>query len=132
LYSLHNSNYWRNENYLGLGPSAHSYNGVSRQWNMASNAIYIDSLAKNKIPFELEELTATQRYNEYIMTSLRTMWGCSLKVVSREFGETSVEHFNKSAKGFIDKRWLEKNEQVYVLTKEGKFFADKITAELFQ
>ncbi len=132
MYSLHNSNYWRNEKYLGLGPSAHSYNRLSRQWNVSSNARYIESLAKNKIPFEREELTTTQRYNEYILTSLRTVWGCSTEVVSREFGELFTTHFNQSVTVFIEKGWVEKNETVYQLTKAGKFFADKIAAELFR
>jgi oxygen-independent coproporphyrinogen-3 oxidase len=131
-YSLHNSNYWRNENYLGLGPSAHSYNGISRQWNIASNARYIQSINKNKIPFEMEELTVTQQYNEYILTSLRTMWGCNLEVVSKRFGERFAGHFNQSVADFIKKGWIEKCEEVHVLTKEGKFFADKIAEELFQ
>ena len=83
MYSLHNSNYWKNENYLGLGPSAHSYNGTSRQWNVASNSAYIESLHQHKIPFEKEELTITQQYNEYILTSLRTIWGCDLQLFKR-------------------------------------------------
>ncbi len=130
-YSLHNSNYWRNEHYLGLGPSAHSYNGVSRQWNIANNALYIDSINKNKIPFEIEELTNAQRYNEYILTSLRTMWGCSLGVISSEFGDGAAEHFKKSVVEFIDNGWIEKTETIFILTKTGKFFADKIASELF-
>ncbi len=130
-YSIHNSNYWKNEKYLGLGPSAHSYNGTSRQWNIANNAIYIQSLQSNKIPFEIEVLTKTQRYNEYILTSLRTMWGCSLEMISSEFGEKFVDSFSKSVNQFLDNGWIKENESAYTLTKEGKFFADKISAELF-
>jgi len=132
MYSKHNSNYWRNEKYLGLGPSAHSYNKVSRQWNVRSNPAYIDSIRKNKIPFELEELTLTQRYNEYILTSLRTMWGCSLQFIEEEFGKTFLDYFNEAVLKFIDNGWIEKKDSTFSLTREGKFFADKIASELFR
>jgi len=131
MYSLHNSSYWRGEKYLGLGPSAHSYNGVSRQWNKANNTLYIRSLPDDKIPFELETLTTKQHYNEYVLTALRTKWGCSLSYISKEFGEDFKIHFDQSSKKFIDQGWIEMKAGTYLLTQEGKFFADKIAAELF-
>lgn len=132
MYSLHNSNYWRNEKYLGLGPSAHSYNGMSRQWNVASNTVYIDALHQHKIPFEKEELTIAQQYNEYILTSLRTMWGIRPEVMNNRFGEDFTTYFIQLAGGFIDKEWMDKNNGAYLLTKQGKLFADRISAELFR
>ncbi len=131
MYSQHNTNYWRNEKYLGLGPSAHSYNGVSRQWNISNNVEYIKSMDENKVPSEIEELTTTQRYNEYILTSLRTMWGSNMELIRENFGENFASHFSKSVTQFIDNSWIEKNEAIYILTRKGKFFADKITMELF-
>jgi oxygen-independent coproporphyrinogen III oxidase len=89
--SKHNSSYWQGKSYLGLGPSAHSFNGSSRQWNVANNALYIQSLNKGAVPFEIEVLTKEQQLNEYIMTSLRTMEGLSLKKVTDEFGEPATE-----------------------------------------
>lgn len=130
-YSQHNTNYWRNEKYLGLGPSAHSYNGVSRQWNIANNSVYIKSLDENKIPSEIEELTTIQRYNEYILTSLRTMWGSNIELIAENFEKNLAEYFLKCVAQFITNGWIEKKEGTYVLTRKGKFFADKIAMELF-
>jgi oxygen-independent coproporphyrinogen-3 oxidase len=132
MYSRHNTNYWRNEKYLGLGPSAHSYNGISRQWNISNNIFYIDSLNQNEIPAEIETLTVNQQYNEYVLTSLRTMWGSDVEHIRKIFGENFAGHFIKSVDPFIRNRWVEKKEPVYTLTREGKFFADKIAMELFQ
>jgi oxygen-independent coproporphyrinogen-3 oxidase len=132
MISLHNSNYWRNEKYLGLGPSAHSYNGTSRQWNISNNRQYIRSILGNKIPFESEELNTSQRYNEYILTSLRTKWGCNLEAIRMNFGEPYADHFTNSMNQLKDKNWIQKQGDVFVLSKAGKFFADKIAAELFK
>ena len=132
LYSIHNSNYWKNDKYLGLGPSAHSYNGISRQWNAANNSNYIESIKANRIPCEMEMLTDTQRYNEYILTSLRTIWGCDSEIITTRFGEDFTAHFNQSIMDYISKGWIEKNNAIYVLTGEGKYFADKIAAGLFR
>ena len=129
--SRHNSSYWQGKKYLGLGPSAHSFDGVSRQWNISNNNIYIESLAKNNIPFEKEVLTASQKMNEYIMISLRTMEGLDLeKVGSLEFGVGGQEFGVKSQK-FIDAGKLTLKENKLILTKEGKLFADGIAADLF-
>ncbi|MCX6290502.1 MAG: radical SAM family heme chaperone HemW [Bacteroidetes bacterium] len=131
MYSRHNSSYWRNEKYLGLGPSAHSYNGVSRQWNVANNHLYIEAINKGSVPFEEEILTAVQKYNEYVLTSLRTRWGCDVMKIKNEFGEKFGEYFSKTADDFIRQQWMENRDRVYVLTHKGKFFADRISSDLF-
>lgn len=129
--SKHNSSYWYGIHYLGLGPSAHSFNGNSRQWNVANNQQYIQSLQENIIPFEKEELTQTQQLNEYIMTSLRLMEGCSLSFIKEKFGAAKAEQLKLEAIEFTNKNWLMNVKDHLILTQEGKLFADKIAAELF-
>ncbi|HKC37039.1 MAG TPA: radical SAM family heme chaperone HemW [Chitinophagaceae bacterium] len=125
--SRHNSSYWQGEKYLGLGPSAHSFDGISRQWNISNNNTYIDSLAENKIPFEKEMLTASQQVNEYIMTSLRTMEGLDLGKLS----EAISPELRAASKKFIESGKLILKGNKLILTKEGKLFADGIAADLF-
>jgi oxygen-independent coproporphyrinogen-3 oxidase len=129
--SIHNSSYWKGEKYLGLGPSAHSYNGSSRQWNVANNPLYIQSLNKNEVPYEMETLTAEQKMNEYIMTSLRTMEGTDLKHVEQEFGEAFRAELQKKAQRHISLEHIIDCQGRLILTREGKLFADGIAAELF-
>ena len=136
--SRHNSSYWQRKKYLGLGPSAHSFNGTSRQWNIANNNIYISSLDKNEIPFETEILTPTQQLNEYIMTSLRTMEGLDLQTFrSWQFGVNSQElairsqQFEVSYQKFIITGKVIIENNFLKLTDEGKLFADGIAADLF-
>jgi oxygen-independent coproporphyrinogen-3 oxidase len=129
--SRHNSSYWQGTHYLGLGPSAHSFNGISRQWNVANNQQYIQSLQQNMIPFEKEELTPTQQLNEYIMTSLRLMEGCNLNFVLEKFGEEKAAQLKTEALAFVKNNWLIDADNHLLLTREGKLFADKIAAELF-
>jgi oxygen-independent coproporphyrinogen-3 oxidase len=128
--SRHNSSYWQGKKYLGLGPSAHSFDGVSRQWNISNNSIYIKSLDENKVPSEKEILTASQRVNEYIMTSLRTSEGLDLGKICSEFGVQRSELKNKSEKYLLSGKIVEENNSLK-LTREGKLFADGIAAELF-
>ena len=129
--SRHNSSYWQGKKYLGLGPSAHSFNGSSRQWNVSNNSKYISALIKNELLFEKEILTATQQLNEYIMTSLRTMEGLDLgRVGSSEFGVLSQQLSAKSKK-YIDSGKMIEENNCLKLTNEGKLFADGIAAELF-
>jgi len=124
--SRHNSSYWQRKKYLGLGPSAHSFNGTSRQWNISNNSIYIASLLKNEIPFEKEILTPTQQLNEYIMTSLRTMEGLDLdKARNQESGVRS------RSQRYIEEGKMILKENKLILTNAGKLFADGIAAELF-
>ncbi len=129
--SKHNSSYWHGTHYLGLGPSAHSFNGTSRQWNVANNQQYIQSLQQNIIQFEKEELTSTQQLNEYIMTSLRLMEGCDLNFVKEKFGAEKADQLKTEAILFANKNWLTDRDEHLILTNEGKLFADRIAAELF-
>ena len=129
-YARHNTNYWRSESYLGVGPSAHSLDGISRQWNVANNAQYINQLAEGKIPFEREVLTPVQCYNEYVMTSLRTMWGADLDKI-RTMGEGFAAHFEKEAQSFLVTGVLEQSGQTFRLSRVGKLLADRVAMELF-
>ena len=125
--SRHNSSYWQGKKYLGIGPSAHSFNGESRQWNISNNNSYIESLEKNEIPFEKEILTQSQKANEYIMTSLRTMEGLDLNKIP----EAMSRELRSASKKFIDSGKLTLKENKLLLTREGKLFADGIAADLF-
>lgn len=129
-YSRHNTSYWLGEPYLGIGPSAHSFNGVSRQWNVSNNARYIRSLEAGELPFEIEYLNPVQRYNELVMTGLRTQWGVNrvhLEALDAGFGV----YFEKTALPFLTAGTLVREGDVYRLTQEGKFLADGIAAALF-
>ena len=125
--SKHNSSYWQGKKYLGLGPSAHSFNGESRQWNISNNNIYIESLEKNEISFEKEILTLSQKTNEYIMTSLRTVEGLDLNNIP---GVMNHE-LRAASKKFIESGKLILKENKLLLTREGKLFADGIASDLF-
>jgi oxygen-independent coproporphyrinogen-3 oxidase len=129
--SRHNSSYWEGKKYLGLGPSAHSFNGISRQWNIASNSLYIQSLQTDQLPFEMETLTAVQHLNEYIMTSLRTLEGLDLERVKSHFGEAAASQLQKNSNRFIASGKLLHHAHRLQLTQEGKLFADGIAADLF-
>ncbi|HEY8930433.1 MAG TPA: radical SAM family heme chaperone HemW [Mucilaginibacter sp.] len=129
-YSLHNSNYWKGVKYLGIGPSAHSFNGETRQWNVANNAKYIQSLETGDIPAETEFLTETDRLNEYIMTSLRTIWGLDLSKLNTIAKDASDE-LNKAAIEFLEKGWIQRQGTIITLTQNGKLYADHIASELF-
>ncbi|TKK65706.1 radical SAM family heme chaperone HemW [Ilyomonas limi] len=130
--SRHNSSYWQGKPYLGLGPSAHSFNGTSRQWNVANNALYMQSISRSTVPFEIEHLTPMQQLNEYIMTSLRTRQGISLNHVSAQWSEVDSMALIKGAK-----RYIMQGNVVFVnnhlqLTRSGKLLADGIAAGLFR
>jgi oxygen-independent coproporphyrinogen-3 oxidase len=131
-FSKHNSNYWLKENYLGLGPSAHSYNGSTRQWNISNNALYIKGIEENKLNFELEELTNSQRYNEYILTSLRTIWGTSLDNISSAFGKDYQTYCLKEVEKYILSEDVKIESNKLFLTNKGKLIADKIASDLFK
>ena len=130
-HSRHNSSYWQGQPYLGLGPSAHSFNGDSRQWNIANNARYIKSLLEDKVPFELEKLTPVMMLNEYIMTTLRTSQGCILPVVAERFGTDKRDTLQLLSRPFIDKGWMVLRNETLILTPEGRLFADGIASDLF-
>lgn len=129
-YSKHNTNYWKGVKYVGIGPSAHSYDGEGRQWNVANNAKYIQSLNSGLIPAEKEILSEADRLNEYIMTSLRTMWGLDLDKLNAIAAGASDELL-KLTPGFLEKEWISRNENVIYLTPAGKLYADHIASELF-
>ncbi|MDT8400488.1 MAG: radical SAM family heme chaperone HemW [Bacteroidales bacterium] len=129
-FSVHNTNYWRQEPYLGLGPSAHSYNGDSRQWNVADLQTYLKSLDQDKIPGTVEILTMKDRYNEYIMTSLRTMWGINLDLVEEKINKESRDYLNNLATRFVKYGMITKKGNQLVLTDQGKMISDNIISEL--
>jgi putative oxygen-independent coproporphyrinogen III oxidase len=125
--SRHNSSYWSGKKYLGIGPSAHSFDGVSRQWNVSNNNIYIESINQNKIPFEKEILTKTQKLNEYIMTSLRTLEGLNLERIPEELRKG----IHDASKRYLDRGLIIEEQQHLILSSEGKLIADGIAAALF-
>lgn len=129
--SKHNSSYWSGASYYGFGPAAHSFDGNKRRWNISNNALYIQSVEKGVIPFEEETLTEIQRLNEYIMTSLRTREGLDLAHVSRVFGEEKSNTLNAAGNKHESSGKLTIENNRFILTNEGKFFADGIAADLF-
>ncbi|MFZ7144942.1 MAG: radical SAM family heme chaperone HemW [Bacteroidota bacterium] len=130
-YSRHNTSYWQRKKYLGVGPSAHSYNGESRQWNVSNNPVYIRSLAENKIPAEVEELSVKDKFNEYILTSLRTKWGVDLNFVTSEYGDELTSELKQKFKIQAAAGFVEQNGNIFTLSNNGKYFADRISSELF-
>lgn len=131
FFSNHNTAYWRNQYYLGVGPSAHSFNGTSRQWNIASNKQYIEKVNANSSYFEMEELSNAQQYNEYIFTSLRTIWGVNKGNIKGRFGKEIEIHFLKEIKKWEKKKDVINIKGRYSLTQNGKVFADAIASDLF-
>ncbi len=129
--SKHNSSYWKGIPYLGLGPSAHSFNGSSRQWNVANNALYMQSLEKRALPFEIELLDQVAQYNEYMMISLRCMEGFDLKHIESSFGKAYSEHTQNVIQILAQKDIFEQKSTSYCLKKSAKFLADGIASEFF-
>jgi len=130
-FSKNNSSYWLGKKYIGIGPSAHSYDGQNRGWNVSNNALYIKSIQENKLPIEIETLTKTDRYNEYVMTGLRTIWGVSLDRIEEEFGKTYLDYLNHQAAKFIEDHLLFVDDNILRTTKNGKFLCDGIASDLF-
>ncbi len=130
-FSKNNSSYWLGKKYLGIGPSAHSYNGSSRSWNVSNNSMYLKALAENQLPSETENLTQTDRYNEYIMTGLRTVWGISLDRIATQFGKTYLDYLNQQAEKYIEDHLLFIDDNILRTTKSGKFLSDGIASDLF-
>jgi oxygen-independent coproporphyrinogen III oxidase len=130
-FSKNNSAYWLGKKYIGIGPSAHSYNGVSRSWNIANNALYLKSIKDDKLPSEIEILTNTDHYNEYIMTGLRTIWGVSLAKIENEFGKDFLEYLNKQSQKYLDDKLLFIENDILKPTAKGKFLCDGIASNLF-
>ncbi len=130
-FSKNNSAYWLGKKYLGIGPSAHSFDGVSRSWNISNNSIYIKSIAENKLPSETEILSKNDCYNEYVMTGLRTIWGISLDRIENEFGTDFLEYLLKQSEKFIADDLLYFDEKILKATQKGKFLCDGIASDLF-
>lgn len=131
FFSQNNTAYWQGRPYLGIGPSAHSYDGETRSWNVANNTLYIKAIQQERVPLEKETLSTTDRYNEYIMTGLRTMWGVSLDTVEKEFGKAYKEYLLQQAQKYIDEQLLLENEGTLTVTTKGKFLTDGLASDLF-
>ena len=129
-HARHNSNYWLGQKYLGIGPSAHSYDGVSRQHNIANNQQYMTTLNDGVLNFEKENLSPAQRYNEYVLTTLRTKWGAHWSKIAA-FDLEYSNHFKDNIFPFIEKKQVIESNGVYTLSREGRMLADYIAVELF-
>ncbi|WP_029331896.1 radical SAM family heme chaperone HemW [Gillisia marina] len=130
-FSENNTAYWFGKPYLGIGPSAHSFDGKYRKWNISNNTLYIKSIEKGELSLEQEELSVTDRYNEYVMTRLRTMWGIDIDEVEERFGITYKTHLLNEASKEIELGLLVLNEEILTATQKGKFLSDGIASNLF-
>lgn len=150
-FSKHNTSYWQGKPYLGIGPSAHSFYGNQRSWNVSNNTKYIQSIQKNKLPNTIENLSKQDKYNEYVMTGLRTIWGVSLEKIQQDFGDDYLQHLKISAEKFIHQGLLviasetkqslsdkeitssltPRNDELLTTTQKGKFLVDGIASDLF-
>jgi oxygen-independent coproporphyrinogen III oxidase len=131
-FSKNNSAYWQGKPYLGIGPSAHSFNGNERGWNVRNNSKYMKSLEQNVLPIETEILSVTDKYNEYIMTGLRTIWGVSLEKVEQEFGQQYKMYLLEQASFHLKNEMLYLNDGKLLVSKKGKFLSDGIASDLFR
>ena len=130
-FSKNNTAYWLGKKYIGIGPSSHSFNGESRSWNVSNNSMYLKAIADNKVPSEIEILSKTDQYNEYIMTGLRTIWGVSLDKIETEFGSSYLEYLHQQAEKYISDNLLTVENNILKTTKKGKFLSDGIASDLF-
>jgi len=130
-FSKNNSAYWLGKKYIGIGPSAHSYDGEKRGWNIANNSLYLKAIENNELPIENEILTVSDRYNEYIMTGLRTIWGVSLERIEKEFGVDYLDYLQKQSQKFLDDELLSIENNILKPTAKGKFLTDGIASDLF-
>ncbi|MDB9783244.1 coproporphyrinogen III oxidase, partial [Winogradskyella sp.] len=131
-FSKNNSAYWQGKSYIGIGPSAHSFNGKQRGWNVKNNSKYINAIMSSQLPIEIETLTLTDQYNEYIMTGLRTIWGVSFDKVELDFGSTYKTYLIEQSKIFINQQLLYIDGAHLRVTKKGQFLSDGISSELFK
>lgn len=131
FFSKNNSAYWQGKSYLGIGPSAHSFNGKQRGWNVRNNSKYIEAIEQNKLPIEIETLTLTDQYNEYIMTGLRTIWGVSITKVETDFGTVFKDYLIEHTKVLINQHLLYIDNAHIRVTKKGQFLSDGIASKLF-
>lgn len=131
-FSKHNMSYWQGKYYLGIGPSAHSYNGKTRSWNISNNIKYIKSIQQKMLPQEIEKLTINDKFNETIMTGLRTIWGVSLVNIEKKYGVEIKNKLIKNAQKYLQNNTLKIKNDILLITDKGKFLADGIAADLFQ
>ena len=132
FFSKHNTSYWQAKSYIGIGPSAHSFNGSQRSWNVRNNSKYINALANDELPLEVENLTIVDQYNEYVMTGLRTICGVSLKRIEQDFGKSYKTYILKQSQKHIDQDLLYIDNDKLLITKRGKFLSDGIASDLFK
>ena len=130
-FSKHNTSYWLGKTYMGVGPSAHSFDGSKRSWNVSNNSKYIKALEVDKLPFESEVLSVENRFNEYIMTGLRTIWGISLGKIEADYGVKIKDHLLQNSKKFISSNTLVIEDNHLKITTSGKFLSDGIASDLF-
>ncbi|MBU2927806.1 radical SAM family heme chaperone HemW [Winogradskyella psychrotolerans] len=131
-FSKNNSAYWQGKSYLGIGPSAHSFNGKQRGWNVSNNSKYIKAIQQNELPIEIETLTKTDQYNEYVMTGLRTIWGVSFDKVESDFSSAFKDYLIEHSKIFINQQLLYIDDGHLRVTRKGQFLCDGIASELFK
>ncbi|MEM7483868.1 MAG: radical SAM family heme chaperone HemW [Bacteroidota bacterium] len=131
FFSKNNTSYWKGKKYMGIGPSAHSFDGRNRGWNIRNNIKYIKALQQGELPLEIETLTKRDRYNEYVMTGLRTIWGVSLNRVKEDFGTKYLEYLNQQSEKYVEQHLLFVDQGKLMATKKGKFLVDGIASDLF-
>ena len=131
FHSLNNTGYWQGKTYLGIGPSAHGFDGDQRYWNVSNNASYLKQIAKEELPQTIEKLSVVDRYNESIMIGLRASWGVSLQAMENDLGLRYRQHLEKQAKRFVDEGLLHIENNALKTTRKGAFLADGISADLF-
>lgn len=130
-FSRNNTAYWTGKSYLGIGPSAHSFDGNTRSWNVNNNSSYIKKLAENSLPIQRETLSVIDKYNEYVMTGLRTKWGISLLAIEKKFGKRYKDNVLKQAQKHLEEHLLFLDNETLLVTKKGKFLSDGIASDLF-
>jgi oxygen-independent coproporphyrinogen III oxidase len=130
-FSKNNTAYWLGKKYIGIGPSAHSFNGHSRSWNVSNNTFYLKAITAGELPIEREKLSIADRYNEYVMTGLRTIWGVSLQKIDNEFGKKYAEYIVRESQKFLGRGMLELDNDILKTTTAGKFLTDGIASDLF-
>ena len=132
FFSKNNSAYWQGKSYIGIGPSAHSFDGNNRGWNVRNNTKYIKDISEGILPIEIEELSITDKYNEYVMTGLRTIWGVSFDKVEQDFGKSYKDYLLLQSQSHINEHLLYIDDDKLLVTKKGKFLSDGIASDLFK